>query len=111
MSDIKQLPNTRIASYEETLDMAEKVLLQLPIFDKLHKYEVLYFSHLNTEMVVVWADGKDVSEYTTDPVTGAETHTGPTVSAGGITLATAASNVVVGLPFQMGTCTDLSLNE
>lgn len=49
-------------------------------------------SHLEGESVVVWADGADVgtkSDYT-------QTYT---VSGGQITLATAASNVVVGLPY------------
>lgn len=51
--------------------------------------------HLNGESVVVWADGADV---------GTDDSTTPwvqryTVSAGSITLAAAASNVVVGLPY------------
>ena len=75
-------------------------------------------THLNGEMVVVWADGADVSEYTIDPVTGVETHVGPTVSGGSITLATAASNVVVGLPYvaqfksaKLATLEDMGPNE
>lgn len=49
-------------------------------------------SHLEGESVVVWADGADVgtdSSY-------AQTYT---VASGAITLATAASNVVVGMPY------------
>jgi hypothetical protein len=49
-------------------------------------------AHLEGESVVVWADGADVG--TKDDYT--QTYT---VSGGQITLATAASNVVVGLPY------------
>lgn len=52
-------------------------------------------SHLEGEEVVVWADGRDVGTIeSTDPFT--QTYT---VSGGQITLATAASNVVVGLGY------------
>jgi len=69
-------------------------------------------THLNGEMVVVWADGADVSEYTDN------VHTGPTVSGGAITLAVAASNVCVGLPYiaqfksaALATLEDMGPNE
>jgi hypothetical protein len=52
-------------------------------------------SHLEGEAVVVWADGADVG---TDDSTETWTQT-YTVSGGQITLATAASSVVVGLPY------------
>lgn len=52
-------------------------------------------SHLEGEEVVVWADGADVG--TDDSVTPWSQRY--TVSGGAITLATAASNVVVGLPY------------
>ena len=75
-------------------------------------------THLNGELVVVWADGKDESIYETSPVTGAETHIGPIVSGGAITLAVAASNVVVGLPYtaqfksaKLATLEDMGPNE
>lgn len=48
--------------------------------------------HLEGEEVVVWADGADVGHDTSD----ARIYT---VSGGQITLATAASNVIVGLPY------------
>ncbi len=48
-------------------------------------------THLNGEAVVVWADGKDVTEYDSSGNV-----TGPVVSGGQITLSTAAANVVVG---------------
>lgn len=56
--------------------------------------------HLNGKKVVVWADGVDVSEYAVDARWGTETHAGPTVSGGSITLSTAASEVNVGLSYQ-----------
>jgi len=49
-------------------------------------------SHLEGEQVVVWADGADVGY-------DADENLIYTVSGGSITLATAASNVVVGLPY------------
>lgn len=52
-------------------------------------------SHLEGESVVVWADGADVG---TDDSSTTWTQT-YTVSSGQITLATAAENVVVGLPY------------
>ena len=54
-------------------------------------------SHLEGEQVVVWADGADVG--TTDNSDGT-TSLIYTVASGQITLATAASNVVVGLPYR-----------
>jgi hypothetical protein len=52
--------------------------------------------HLEGESVVVWADGEDVG--TNDSATTwTQTYT---VSGGQITLATAASNVVVGIPYE-----------
>lgn len=51
--------------------------------------------HLEGENVVVWADGADVGTVTTDR-TKTQTYT---VSGGQITLATAASNVMVGMPY------------
>ena len=54
---------------------------------------VISVPHLVGEQVVVWADGRDVGTASDGSLT-------YTVSAGGtITLATAASNVVVGLPY------------
>ena len=50
--------------------------------------------HLDGEKIVVWADGVDVSTYDDDDV-----HTGPTVVGGAITLDTAASKVIMGLPY------------
>ncbi len=54
-------------------------------------------SHLEGEEVVVWADGEDVgTDDETDPENWTQRYT---VSAGQITLAAAASSVMVGLPF------------
>lgn len=55
-------------------------------------------SHLEGEQVVVWADGADVGTQD-DPSTGT-TSLIYTVAGGQITLAEAASNVVVGLPYR-----------
>lgn len=55
-------------------------------------------SHLEGEQVVVWADGADVGTLD-DPDTGT-TSLIYTVASGQITLAEAASNVVVGLPYR-----------
>ena len=52
-------------------------------------------SHLNGKMVTVWADGLDVSSYDSNGV-----HIGPYVASGQLTLTTAASEVVVGLPYE-----------
>lgn len=52
--------------------------------------------HLEGEQVVVWADGADVGTDETDPANWVQRYT---VSSGQITLATAAANVVVGLPY------------
>lgn len=54
--------------------------------------------HLEGEQVVVWADGADVgTDDETDPENWTQIYT---VNGGQITLAAAASNVVVGLPYE-----------
>jgi hypothetical protein len=62
------------------------------VYSGAAKNTITGLSHLEGESVVVWADGADVgtkSDYT-------QTYT---VSSGQITLATAASDVVVGMPY------------
>lgn len=54
-------------------------------------------SHLEGEQVSVWADGADVGTATSTATSWTHTYT---VSGGQITLATAASNVCVGLPYR-----------
>ena len=54
-------------------------------------------SHLEGEEVIVWADGADVGTATSTAASWTYTYT---VTGGAITLATAATNVCVGLPYK-----------